>query len=76
MPRAGAQHPEDRIENRASILPRATATVFAARWLRDQWIENSPLRIGKITRVVTQHVEHTCFDECLWFAYGYKQQRI
>jgi hypothetical protein len=53
-----AQHPKDPTEDGAAILPRATTTVSATRWLRDKRIENSPLGIGKVTRMATQHVEH------------------
>ena len=51
-------HPEDSVENGTAVFPWATATVVPARWLWDQRIEGSPLQIGKITRIVTWHVEH------------------
>jgi hypothetical protein len=45
---AGAQHPENPVQHFAGVSPRATATIGAKMRLRNQRLEDVPLRVLEI----------------------------
>lgn len=54
---ARTQHPQDAVKHTTARFPRAAAAIFAARWLRNQWVKNRPLRIGQVTGILTLHLD-------------------